>query len=626
MRRFWIPIGLFLAAAVLFIAVNRKAYDAYFSADDLETLTWASHGSGARYALSLLTPEFSKSNFRPAPTLYYLELYRLFKLRYVPYVAVLQALHLLNVVLLFLLLGRLGFPPVAAAAGALFYAFHPAVMAAFWEPRYIFEVVCATFCLLTLILYIRGNWLLGILTFWLAYKSKELAVALPVALAAYEYLAPERHWKRLAPYFLISLNFGLQALWNNTHVDPVNEYALHLGPAAVGRSLLFYLSTMFSRAWLLLLAVPFLVRDWRLYFGLILAIATLMPMLLLPEHLNSVYWYVPMIGVAVALAAVAERLPVWIAAVLLLAWMAGSSVLLRQRGETVVANAQENRHYVAALADFAARTPPVRSVMYSYAPPHADYWFASAAIRLLTGSSVVPIWQSDPRIALLPAAEIVYEPGQRIMRGVVHFRDDYVIFDQDFLGEWFDAGWYEREGSDPASSYRWIKPRAEVTLVRSPNPQEFEIVCMVPAESVKRDGPARVTLLENGVSLGTVVTSGDSVQTLRWPLSDQAPGKKRITILVQPERHFSNDQRSLGIAVRALGYSGAYSGNWTKGEFPESSGGTIEYSDEPGAAAKFWFSGTAIRYMYTKAFNRGKAPRPPPGGEKGVRDSCPPPF
>ena len=36
-------------------------------------------------------------------------------------------------------------------------------------------------------------------------------------------------------------------------------------------------------------------------------------------------------------------------------------------------------------------------------------------------------------------------------------------------------------------------------------------------------------------------------------------------------------------------------------------GGTLTYSDQPGATARFSFAGAELQYIYTKAFNRGMA-------------------
>ena len=120
--RRWIPFALWLAAALLFFIANRPAYKGYFSDDDLANVSWPPVVGGDVFYKGLLTPKISESNFRPVGYLYYRVMGRAFHLRYPPYVAVLQAFHVLNVILLFLLLGRLGFrslPPAQARSFTL---------------------------------------------------------------------------------------------------------------------------------------------------------------------------------------------------------------------------------------------------------------------------------------------------------------------------------------------------------------------------------------------------------------------------------------------------------------------------------------------------------------------------
>jgi hypothetical protein len=50
-----------------------------------------------------------------------------------------------------------------------------------------------------------------------------------------------------------------------------------------------------------------------------------------------------------------------------------------------------------------------------------------------------------------------------------------------------------------------------------------------------------------------------------------------------------------------------YTGLWFRGKFPDASGGTLTYSNSPGASVICRFTGEEVRYVYTKAFNRGIA-------------------
>src|SRR5262249_3455869 len=140
-------------------------------------------------------------------------------------------LHLANVLLLWLLLRKLGFELAAAFAGALFFAFEIAVFDVYWKPMYVFDLLCGAFCLLSLLAY-RSNWIIpSLLAFWFAFRAKEVAIMLPVVLAAYEFSRGEKRWKRLVPFFAISLLLGIQALVANQSRD--NDYTLRFSPVAI---------------------------------------------------------------------------------------------------------------------------------------------------------------------------------------------------------------------------------------------------------------------------------------------------------------------------------------------------------------------------------------------------------
>jgi len=536
-----IPLVLWLAAAVLFLVANRAAYKGYFSDDDLANVTWPPIVGSETFYKGLLTPQISQSNFRPVGFLYYRFMGRAFHLRYPPYVAVLQACHIVNVILLFLLLGRLGFSQLAAGAGALFFAFHAAVLEAYWKPMYVFDVLCATLCLLALLLYVRGRWLLALVPFWLAYKSKELAIMLPVALLAYEMFLGERKWKRLIPYFLISLSFGTQALLHNRGTPTANTYVMHFTPEALWTSVAFYSSAILfvPFAGLALLLLPIFVRDRRLYVGIILMVAAFVPLLVLPTRLFSVYWYVPLIGLAIAVAAIASKAPRWTIALFFVAWFPLNYVILRDKRREILALADENRWYTTGLVEYAHRVPPLKAVVYQGTPPHMQPWGVIGAIQNAFGFTVHQVWYLNPdaqqALQEVPMAIVGYYPVQHVVKGLLRTRNEpssYIRLTDEIPFYQFGAGWDHAWGQHSV-----IASNAEVTLSRPAESKEFEIVAWRPV------GAAKVTVLEDGRSLGTQTLSGSRFQPLRWKLPDGAPGNTRIAI-----------QTDSYIAVQAIGY------------------------------------------------------------------------
>ncbi len=350
MRRFtYAAAGL--AVAVLLLIAHRAAYKGYFSDDDLDNLVNTRHVSAEVFAKEFLTPAFSPGNFRPSGHLYYKLLGGFAGLKFPPYVAVLHLLHGLNIVLVWLLLRRMGAPPVGVWAGALLFSFHMAAFDAVWKPMYIFDVLCCTFTLLTLLLYMRGWWMAALVPFWLGYKSKELIVVLPVLLLAWEYMAGERRWKRVLPFLAIAISFSLQGTLYSAGTD--NDYTLRFSPAALAKTLPFYGSAMLLIPYLGLgLPLLALVKDARLRWGLLFLFLMPAPLWFLPGRLFSVYLYVPLIGLAVAFAFLAARWRVWWVAVFFLVWLPVNHRVLRQKRSEELYAAAENKAYVAAVGEF----------------------------------------------------------------------------------------------------------------------------------------------------------------------------------------------------------------------------------------------------------------------------------
>src|SRR5579863_7025013 len=230
-------LGFVLLAAV-FLIVNRAAYKGYFQGDELDTMGWAQFGSAGSYLTTAMSPRFSEINFRPTAHFFFHEAVLHFGLDFPKYVLIVHMVHLLNVWLIWMVARRLGATPWSAGLGCFFFAFHMALFDAFWKPMYLYDVLCGTFCLLSILFYARRWWIVSFASYWLAYKSKELAVMLPVALACYEIWFGERRWKPLVPFFLASLSFGLQGLLLNPNRD--NPYTFRFTLDALRQSTLFY--------------------------------------------------------------------------------------------------------------------------------------------------------------------------------------------------------------------------------------------------------------------------------------------------------------------------------------------------------------------------------------------------
>ena len=391
------PLAFALLAA-LFVAVNLRAYRGFFQSDELDNLGWVALAPKLYYLEIVLSPRFQLDNFRPVGHFFFREGALHFGLVFWKYVACIQALHLLNVWLVWRLARRLGAQPLAAAGGALLFAFHMALFDVFWKPMYVFDLLCATCCLLSLLLYARGRWVLSFVAFWLAYKSKELAVMLPCVLAAYEIWFGKRNWKPLAPFFLASLSFGLQGLLLNPNHD--NDYTFRFTVAAFVRTLQFYSAKIFLWHYLFLLlpVAVVIARNRRAWFGLTMMVLFFFPLMFLPGRLFSAYCYVPFIGLAIAFSGIAP-MGKWIPAAVFLLLFAplDAHVLATQRSDTL-RQASATRSWLTTIVQFTQTHPEIEGVVFRGLPRGYSQAACEGALRYLYHAhGLVVLDANDPK-------------------------------------------------------------------------------------------------------------------------------------------------------------------------------------------------------------------------------------
>jgi hypothetical protein len=387
----WRGLFLFAIFSLLFLIVNRAAYKGYFQDDEMNNLSWTPAVALKDYAVGAITPRFQPNNFRPVGHFYFYAAERFFHLDFRGYVAVLHLIHLLNVWLLWLAARKLGASVLAAGVGCAFFGFHMALFDVFWKPMYVFDLLCGTLSLTSLLLYTRQQWVLSFAAFWLAYKAKELAVMLPIVLAFYELWLGERRWKPLVPFFLASLSFGLQGVLLNPNSD--NEYTFRFTPAALAKTVPFYVGRLFlvPYAGLAVVAAAF-DRNRRTWFGLAMMLCTFIPLLFLPGRMFSAYCYLPLAGLAIALTGLAEsaKSPVWLAA-FFLAWIPIDYHELRARRSETLAHDTEIKTWVTTVAAFLQTAPAVDSWVYSGEPSGFQPWGIEGTLKYLLRTNVLDL-------------------------------------------------------------------------------------------------------------------------------------------------------------------------------------------------------------------------------------------
>ncbi|HTA45606.1 MAG TPA: hypothetical protein VK789_24330 [Bryobacteraceae bacterium] len=383
-----------MSIPVVFIALNYRAYDGFFQDDELDNLKWAPSLPLREFLTGLLSPRFAVENFRPVGHLYFHLMGARFGLDFPPYMTPVFAIHLANAFLLWLLLRKLSVTPWCALAATAFFTLSAAAFDAYWKPMYVFDLLCTTLCLASILFYAYRRWVLSFIAFWLAYKSKELAVMLPAVLLAYEYWFGERRYRFLIPFLLVSLSFGIQGIVLNPNKD--NEYTFRFTPDALRHTIPFYSRRflLFPFSGLALLALLF-IRDRRVWFGLAAMGLFLVPLVFLPGRLYEAYAYLPLACVAIALGAAASQVnPVWAWAALAL-WMPFNVRDIIRERRVKLALDDKVFALVDSMQTWVAKNPGVDTFVYDGAPAGFRDWGVTGAWNIVHRRTDLPALYLD---------------------------------------------------------------------------------------------------------------------------------------------------------------------------------------------------------------------------------------
>lgn len=566
-KRTWLGPLFLIAVAALFLIANHGAYHGYFLDDEMDNLVNTGELLPGDFLGGLLLPRYYSNNFRPAGHLFYRLMGDTFELRFGPYITALHILHLLNLLLLWLILRRLSLPLLASGAGVLLFAFHMAVFDVYWKPMYVFDLLCGTFCLLALLFWMHDGWLFGLLSllsFWLAFRSKEIAIMFPVALVIYELWFGKRRWLKLAPFLAISLWFGIQGLMHGSSLHA--DYSMSFNPVDIWHSAVYYSSKLLvlphelppNQGALVLvgviaafLASAFLVRDRRFVFGLITFAAMLAPMLLLVNRLYGAYLYVPLIGVAIAFAAVSSRIHIAIPIVFFALWIPWNYANLRHLRAEALSQAEDRRRYMATLTGLAHQQPQIVSFIYEDGPFQL-YGAKAVELWLHPGTLVTVVREEQPKpqgFLQSPRLAVLYwNDLQRRLEPVVR---------QDRLASYIELGpktpvWQLGEGWFPLEGhFRWTRPHATAELDRPENASEFELKIIVNGLYLSRVPKGHVRVSLNGVRAGDFDLTLDGVFTFKAKVPPGPAGRTQVAIDADPP-YPSEEPR--GIAVLAFGF------------------------------------------------------------------------
>jgi hypothetical protein len=196
LQRYWKIIVVTAALGAWFFGNAWRGLLAYFNGDDMMNLYQAWDFPLRHLIIANLTP-FTKV-YRPAGAAYYRLMYDVFGLHPLPFRIATYCLLALNIALLYWLAKLLSKSTEIGILTALIGAYHNRAMPIYISGGTIYDILCFSFYVLAMCVYIRarrdggalnGKWLaLFIVLNVLALNSKEMASTLPLVLLAYEVL------------------------------------------------------------------------------------------------------------------------------------------------------------------------------------------------------------------------------------------------------------------------------------------------------------------------------------------------------------------------------------------------------------------------------------------------------
>ncbi|MGC4052261.1 MAG: hypothetical protein QM757_23250 [Paludibaculum sp.] len=302
-------------------------------------------------------------------------------------------------------------------------------------------------------------------------------------------------------------------------------------------------------------------RDRRVLFGLAALVIFLGPMWFLPGRLFGVYLYIPLIGLAIAIAFLTETWkPAWVA-LFFAVWIPWNYDRLREQRRTALTIAFENRPYVEALGRFLPGEKHLNAVLYDDAAlSHMNNWgIDRGAIRwflpdpeLKTGpleDQQARQYLQSPQLALISWDPIkkhlitsTRREGQPDPSQIVMATGNPVWL----LGD----GWFPLE-----NGFRWIKPAATAHLTRLPAAKEFFVRINLGPVQFQDQGKVELELFLDGRSQGSRVYDQVAWLERRWPVPSDLPPTVEVTIRsVNPYKPSNGDPRVLGAAIAGFGF------------------------------------------------------------------------
>lgn len=406
----WKDLALIAPAVVLFLAMAGGGLRSGLFPDEMMNIYGYWREPWSRLLASNLL--FYEGSYRPAGAFFYRPLFDLAGFNPLPYRLVCFALLLTNLVFAYCLVRRLTASPATASLSAVLFAYNAYLADLYYSSGTIYDLLCFACLAGAVLLYsarrAKGRPSAALLAAIAALQiiglnAKEMAVALPVLLAFYEFLFHPRAGRdfraTIITAAIVSIGmygrvFGLGSMAGNPAYRPSLDQAQNVLSVYIG--LMFYNTPSASGAFVVsfisaLLLCAVLTRRNHIRFAALWALITPLPVLLISQR--SLYvMYLPMLGVAMlAGSLLAAILPVrlkdgW--SVLLLPLFLAALLLPlhlhhRPAGLQGISPDESKVRSIAALLDRQLPSLPNGARIYVDEDPFAeDDWILTMLFRL----------------------------------------------------------------------------------------------------------------------------------------------------------------------------------------------------------------------------------------------------
>jgi hypothetical protein len=279
-------------------------------------------------------------------------------------------------------------------------------------------------------------------------------------------------------------------------------------------------------------------------------------MLLLSDHLNDTYLYLPMLGAVIALAVLFEKYGRYAIIAFFLLWIPFDYQTLRARRSGDLQEASENRAYIATLAQLPKTHPKAREFYFESSPAGLPDWGIESALLYFYPARDLTLRQirTDRDRATVPAAPAVllgWDPLAKQLHAMERRPDSgYPPY---FRMNGADPVWTLTEGWHGADTgFRWSTLHAAALLQQPAAANEFRISVILPKD--RHETVVGVTL--DGEFVGEIRLSGQGGVSGALTLREARQRQVRVELTVPPPyRPPTDDPRGLGAAIQSFGFA-----------------------------------------------------------------------